>query len=91
MCPNYYAKLSLRSNVITTVLYVGNNYVFINFTCTLYTYIALSREFNYCNWYYKSLSHTRLDCKYHVVFILKRRQKLIFGTIRKHFGDVFIT
>ncbi|MCL1078494.1 IS200/IS605 family transposase [Parashewanella spongiae] len=38
---------------------------------------------------YKSLSHTRWDCKYHVVFIPKRRQKLIFGAIRKHFGDVF--
>ncbi|MBE8167219.1 MAG: IS200/IS605 family transposase [Shewanella sp.] len=38
---------------------------------------------------YKSLSHTRWDCKYHVVFIPKRRQKLIFGAIRKHLGDVF--
>jgi putative transposase len=38
---------------------------------------------------YKSLSHTRWDCKYHVVFIPKRRQKLIFGGIRKHLGDVF--
>ena len=38
---------------------------------------------------YKSLSHTRWDCKYHIVFIPKRRQKLIFGAIRKHLGDVF--
>ena len=38
---------------------------------------------------YKSLSHTRWDCKYHVVFIPKRRQKLIFGAIRKHLGEVF--
>ena len=30
---------------------------------------------------YKSLSHTRWDCKYHIVFIPKRRQKLIFGGI----------
>ncbi len=28
---------------------------------------------------YKSLSHTRWDCKYHVVFIPKKRQKLIYG------------
>ena len=38
---------------------------------------------------YKSLSHTRWDCKYHVVFIPKSRQKLIFGGIRNHLGDVF--
>ena len=38
---------------------------------------------------YKSLSHTRWDCKYHIVFIPKKRQKVIFGAIRKHLGDVF--
>ena len=38
---------------------------------------------------YKSFSHTRWDYKYHVVFIPKRRQKLIFGAIRKHLGEVF--
>ena len=38
---------------------------------------------------YKSLSHTRWDCKYHVVFIPKKRQKVIFGAIRKHLGEVF--
>ena len=37
---------------------------------------------------YQSLSHTRRDCKYHVVFILKRRKKLIFGKLRKHIGEV---
>ena len=47
----YGAKLPRRSNEITTVLYVGNDYAFINFTCTLNTYIALSWVFNYCNWY----------------------------------------
>ena len=35
------------------------------------------------------MSHTRWDCKYPVVFIPKRRQKLIFGGIRNHLGDVF--
>ena len=38
---------------------------------------------------YKSLSHTRWDCKYHVVFIPKKRQKLIYGAIRKHLGITF--
>ncbi|WDE05975.1 IS200/IS605 family transposase [Thalassomonas viridans] len=38
---------------------------------------------------YKSLSHTCWDCKYYVVFIPKKRQKLIFGAIRKHLGETF--
>ena len=38
---------------------------------------------------YQSLSHTRWDCKYHVVFIPKRRKKAIFGSLRRHLGEVF--
>jgi putative transposase len=38
---------------------------------------------------YQSLSHTRWDCKYHVVFIPKRRKKTIFGVLRRHLGEVF--
>ena len=38
---------------------------------------------------YQSLSHTRWDCKYHVVSIPKRRKKAIFGALRKHLGEVF--
>ena len=38
---------------------------------------------------YQSLSHTRWDCKYHVVFIPKRRKKAIFGVLRKELGGVF--
>lgn len=38
---------------------------------------------------YQGLSHTKWDCKYHVVFIPKRRRKSIFGALRKHFGEVF--
>ena len=38
---------------------------------------------------YRSLSHTRWDCKYHVVFIPKRRKKKVFGVLRRHLGDVF--
>ncbi len=37
---------------------------------------------------YKSLSHTRWDCKYHIVFIPKKRKKLIYGAIRKHLGEI---
>ena len=38
---------------------------------------------------YQSLSHTRWDCKYHVVFIPKRRKQKIFGRLRKHLGAIF--
>ncbi|NOQ45563.1 MAG: IS200/IS605 family transposase [Desulfobulbaceae bacterium] len=38
---------------------------------------------------YKSLNHTRWDCKYHVVFIPKYRKKQIFGALRKHLGEIF--
>ena len=37
---------------------------------------------------YQSLCHTKWDCKYHVVFIPKRRKKLIFGAIRKYLGEI---
>jgi putative transposase len=37
----------------------------------------------------KSLSHSRWDCKYHVVFIPKYRKKRIFGEIRRDLGEVF--
>jgi len=38
---------------------------------------------------YQSLSHTRWDCKYHIVFIPKRRKKAIFGSLRRQLGKVF--
>ena len=37
---------------------------------------------------YQSLCPTKWDCKYHVVFIPKKRKKMIFGAIRKHLGTV---
>ena len=37
----------------------------------------------------ESLSHTRWECKYHIVFIPKYRKKAIFGQIRQELGDVF--
>ena len=38
---------------------------------------------------YKSLTHSCWDCKYHVVFIPKRRKKALFTDIRKWLGEVF--
>ena len=38
---------------------------------------------------YQSLAHTRWDCKYHVVFIPKKRKKKIFGALRRHLGEIF--
>ncbi len=37
----------------------------------------------------QSISHTRWECKYHIVFIPKCRRKTIYGQIRKELGDVF--
>ena len=37
---------------------------------------------------YKSLQHTKWECKYHVVFIPKYRKKLIYGELRRHLGQV---
>ena len=37
----------------------------------------------------RSLSHSRWDCQYHVVFIPKYRKKVIFGQIRAELGDAF--
>ena len=37
----------------------------------------------------ESLSHTKWDCKYHVVFIPKCRRKTLYGQLRQHLGEVF--
>jgi putative transposase len=37
----------------------------------------------------QSLSHTVWDCKYHIVWIPKRRRKVLFGGIRRDLVDVF--
>ncbi len=36
-----------------------------------------------------SLSHSRWEYKYHVVWIPKCRRKVLFGQLRKHIGEVF--
>jgi putative transposase len=35
-----------------------------------------------------SLSHTRWECKYHVVFVPKCRRKVFYGQIKKELGKV---
>jgi len=36
-----------------------------------------------------SLNHSKWECKYHVVFIPKKRRKTLYGALRKHLGEVF--
>ena len=38
---------------------------------------------------FESLSHSKWECKYHVVFIPKRRRKTLYGQLKKHLGEVF--
>ena len=38
---------------------------------------------------YESLSHSKWECKYHVVFIPKCRRKTLYTELRRHLGDVF--
>ena len=38
---------------------------------------------------WESLSHVRWDCKFHVVFVPKYRQKKLYGKFRRKVGDIF--
>src|ERR1700693_4056312 len=38
---------------------------------------------------YETLNHTTWDCKYHIVFIPKRRRKVLYQELRRHLGEVF--
>ncbi len=38
---------------------------------------------------FESLSHTKWECKYHVVFIPKCRRKTLYAQLRQHLGEVF--
>ncbi len=37
----------------------------------------------------ESLSHTKWECKYHVVFIPKCRRRTLYAELRRHLGEVF--
>ena len=38
---------------------------------------------------FESLSHTKWECKYHVVFIPKYRRKVLYGELKQYLGPVF--
>ena len=38
---------------------------------------------------HQSLSHTKWECKYHIVFIPKYRKKQFFADLRKYLGELF--
>ena len=38
---------------------------------------------------YESLSHSKWECKCHVIFIPKCRRKTLYGSLRPHLGEVF--
>jgi putative transposase len=38
---------------------------------------------------YESLSHSKWECKYHVIFIPKGRRRALYGELRQHLGEVF--
>jgi putative transposase len=38
---------------------------------------------------YSSLSHSRWDCKYHIVFVPKYRKKILYGKIREYLKTMF--
>lgn len=38
---------------------------------------------------YESLSHSKWDCKYHLVFVPKYRRKKLYGEIRMFLGKLF--
>lgn len=38
---------------------------------------------------YQSLSHSKWDCKYHVVFVPTRRRKVFSGELRRQLGPIF--
>ena len=37
----------------------------------------------------ESLSHTKWDCKYHIVFIPKYRKKVLYAELRRYLGEIF--
>lgn len=38
---------------------------------------------------YRSLSHTKWECKYHIIGIPKYCKKRLFKKLRQHLGEVF--
>jgi putative transposase len=38
---------------------------------------------------YNSLSHSKWDCKYHLIFVPKMKKKMLYGQIRPRLGQIF--
>ena len=38
---------------------------------------------------YQSLARSKWECKYHVVFVPKRRRKVLYGDLRRQLGTIF--
>lgn len=38
---------------------------------------------------YKSLSHSKWECKYHIVFVPRFRKKVLYGKIREYLRSAF--
>jgi len=38
---------------------------------------------------YRSLAHSKWDCKYHIIFIPKMRKSKLYGDIRPRLGQIF--
>lgn len=38
---------------------------------------------------YNSLSHSKWDCKYHIIFVPKMRKKKLYGNLRPRLGQIF--
>jgi len=36
----------------------------------------------------RTLAHTVWECKYHIVWVPKRRRKIVFGNLRKELGTI---
>ena len=51
--------------------------------------MRVDREENSRTETYQSLAHSRWNCKYHVVFVPKRRRETLFGSLRPHLGPIF--
>jgi len=37
---------------------------------------------------YQSLAHVRWECKYHIVWVPKYRRKMLYGKVRRRFGEI---
>ena len=44
---------------------------------------------NYTMSSYESLSHSKWECKYHIVFVPKYRKKILYGKIREFLKKIF--